>query len=202
MRPEAASQETNDVRSISGQYNLSALPNLTHSSNFMQLAYIIGTSHEFQLASTSRPVAAHLAFESYIREVCEANNIRAICEEMNREALRNNGREHSTLRTLASCLNLPHRYCEASENEQELAGLYVERSEALIRACGNWSDEKITSEIAKEHRWRESYWIKKIQSLDVWPVLFICGSDHSRALASALRSQGIKAIVANENWDI
>jgi len=75
------------------------------------------------------------------------------------------------------------------------------RQENDIRAFGKKVTEpQIQSQIRESHAIRERYWLDQLLSLGTWPVLFICGADHTDSFALLLQENGFDVLVAFSDW--
>jgi hypothetical protein len=50
------------------------------------------------------------------------------------------------------------------------------------------------------YRQREAEWLRRIEQLNIWPVLVICGSDHFDHFCELLTTSGIEVISDEKNW--
>jgi hypothetical protein len=162
---------------------------------------IIGTSHLYQFGGVARTEKQNQAFARLIVQACKAHSIRCLAEEMSHDALRVQDRTQSTVESIARNLGLSHIYCDPSEQEQSAMGLRVERNAAALKHFENWSDERISEGISVEHRQREQCWLKKLQENDLWPCLFICGSEHAVHFLLLLQASAFQVELVAEAWD-
>jgi len=49
---------------------------------------------------------------------------------------------------------------------------------------------------------REHYWLEQLQEFNRWPVLFICGAEHSLPFFDLLQANNIDAILLAKDWSI
>jgi hypothetical protein len=166
-----------------------------------RLVALIGTSHLYQFGGAARTERQNQAFEELIRQTCQAHGIRCLAEEMSLDALKAQARMQSTVKMLAHSLSLDHIYCDPSEQEQTAMGLQVERNAGALKHFEQWNDERIAEGIAAEHRQRERYWLTKLLEKDIWPCLFICGSEHAVHFRSLLETSAVHVALLAEVWD-
>jgi hypothetical protein len=166
-----------------------------------ELVSIIGTSHLYQFGGAARSEMQNRAFADLVRKTSICHGIRCLAEEMSNDALVAQNRTQSTVREIAQELGLAHLYCDPTENEQSAMELYIERRAAALKHLQNWSDERILEGIAGEHRKREGFWLGRLQEKNVWPCLFICGTEHAIHFSSLLRASGLRVQLVVEAWD-
>ena len=166
-----------------------------------KIVALIGTSHLFQFGGSARTELQNEAFTELIDQTCKNYEIRCIAEEMSQDALRAQNRAQSTVAAIAHDLGLVHIYADPSEQEQSTLGLWVERSAAALKHFDGWSDERIAEGISAEHRQRERFWLEKLNERNVWPCLFICGSEHANHFRSLLQASSFEVEVVVEAWD-
>jgi hypothetical protein len=74
-----------------------------------------------------------------------------------------------------------------------------------IRAS-TWSESEpldeleIQERIKESMRAREHYWLEQILALDTWPVLFVCGANHSRSFCELLQTKDIGGVLVAADW--
>lgn len=155
----------------------------------MKKALLIGTSHPIQRNNS--------AFGSYIEELCYEHNICAIAEEID------NGCE-SVAAGGAKNLDIAYKIIEPTPVEAIALGIeQVHRIDCEFMTRYELKDspsiENLSVEAHKEYitrklttyRQREDEWIKRIENLNIWPVLIICGKDHLKAFSELLISAGV-----------
>ncbi len=62
------------------------------------------------------------------------------------------------------------------------------------------SEEEIERRIQIEYRKREAVWIANIKSINTWPLLFICGSEHVISLYVELLKLEYAVNIEAKNW--
>ncbi|WP_447984125.1 hypothetical protein [Nitrospira sp. Nam74] len=130
----------------------------------------------------------------------------AVAEEMNPQALLQYKIRESVPYQLCVELKLLHQYSDPSLQERKVLGI---RSDYDIELQGwheSWPRKKIDATIRRygsiaSDRIREKEWLRRIQDLDAWPLLFICGSDHFVPFATLLRDAGVTVIEAHQDWE-
>jgi len=84
------------------------------------------------------------------------------------------------------------------------------RTDEDIRIEGwlkSWTQKQIEAVVAKcgtdaSDRIREQHeWLRRIQELDTWNLLFICGANHFASFANLLQRAGIAVIEACQDWE-
>jgi hypothetical protein len=59
----------------------------------------------------------------------------------------------------------------------------------------------VAEEIAKGYRRREAWWLQELVTLNEWPCLFVCGSEHTIPFAKLLDESGIKVHIVAADWN-
>lgn len=157
---------------------------------------LIGTAHHYQ--ESGKPGADEL--KAFAQRYARQFRIRAIGEEMSREALNERSVTSSVGADLARALAIHHRYCDPERIERTRLGISAQND---IRASGwlqNWSASEIDAKIQSSEGKREKYWISQLIDLDEWPLLFICGATHVGSLRDLLELHGIAVEVACQDW--
>lgn len=158
------------------------------------MVIVVGTSHTIQIGEPE--------LLPYLVSLCRKFDVRAVAEEMNEEALTEKDHAASIPMQVASSLQLPHRFCDP--NRAERASLEIrQENEIRVQASpsnSTLSESDIAARVTKSHAKRERYWLDQLHSLNVWPVLFICGADHVESFRNLLAQQSIVAHVAAEDW--
>ncbi len=101
--------------------------------------------------------------------------MKAIAEEINHAALEERGASESVAQMVSAELGLRHQFSDPSPELRKQLGI---RAENIIRSdgfLGNWSEERIETEVRRSHAIRERYWLEQLRELNSWPVLFVCG---------------------------
>lgn len=166
-----------------------------------KIIIIVGTNHEFQWADKCRLLEEIDKFRDYLSRLVKKYNIRAIAEEMSIEALKTNGQEESIPFKIAQSYQISHQYSDPTLDEQSKLNIM---NEGTIEYYGkykyNWSKDEIQDRIKAAYRKREAVWIKKIQDLNTWPLLFVCGSEHVTPFCSQLCEQDYTVKIETNNW--
>ena len=159
-----------------------------------QMVIVVGTNHSLQLAN--------LELKSVLEGLCHVFNVRAIGEEMSEEALAEKSCAASIPMQIAAAFQLAHRLCDPNTAERATLGI---RQEGQIRMAV-WPsryplpEPEVIRLLKESYEIRERYWLEQLRSLNVWPVLFICGSDHVTSFCRLLKQQSIQTHVAAEDW--
>ena len=172
----------------------------------MKKAVLLGTSHTIQRGNNQKG-----SFESYIGQLCDIHNINAIAEEIDDQC-------RSIAAGVSDRLNIMYKIIEPTLVESEKLGIEKEhhiRSGLMnINEIVNWPDEvsannlpsdvyeEYTDRIQATYRKRESEWLKRINELNSWPVLIICGADHYQPFYQLLISSSIDVIKVNGEWGL
>lgn len=145
----------------------------------MRSIYLIGSNHTYQFGS--RPFCdvsenALAEYRSFILASIAQYQIVGIAEEMNVYCLKKRLIQGGSVAfDLATELGLAHRYCEADPEIQKARG---------IKTSGQ----------------REGYWIQQLNFFNVFPAIFLLGSDHTKSFTSLLKQSGFQPIVLMDDW--
>ena len=162
---------------------------------------LVGTNHKYQWADRCLPNEEIIKFYDFLAFLAKKHKVNAIVEEMSIEALRNNDQIESVPFHVAHALNnIPHQYSDPEIEEQSKLDIMNEGAIELYGVRNGWSRQEIESRIEIQYRKREAVWLSKIKSLDKWPLLFICGSEHIFSFRDQLCNEGYIVHVEIENW--
>jgi len=167
--------------------------------------FIVGTGHSLQLGCKPYTQSDIDGFRSFVRDLCQRENIRFIAEEMSSDGLT----EHSVQSTIFSplksepALNLDIAYVDVERTLRAKLGIdgYGFRS-AAIRPGQMTPDKKLEELYAAnlDRPIRECSWLAHILSKNSWPTLLICGANHVKSVATRARRIGIRAVIAHEDY--
>jgi hypothetical protein len=161
--------------------------------------YIIGTNHEYQNGEnvTKEDI---LSFKAYLRYIRKKYSIKAIAEEMNKETLSEVNQISSTCESLVEELSIVHRYCDPDRTERKKLGIRQENEVRLNGFSSRMTEEEIRDSIRIENVKREKIWLKNIQKLNIFPLLFICGANHVNSFSKITSSSGFLCNILCNDW--
>ena len=173
----------------------------------MQTVVLVGTSHIFQRPVNGPHADGIEQFRIVIQNLCLQYALAAIAEEMSWHALQ----EHNVTESVAQqvCVSLGclrHQLSDPSPEERYKLGILQDNDIRVEHLHDGWTHEQIEADVlargsAPSNRIREQFWLRKIQELDVWPLLFICGANHFASFAALLRAGHIKVVEAHPDWE-
>ena len=167
--------------------------------------FIFGTSHKLQCGVVECGVEKISFLEQEIRRVLCNYGIRRIAEEMSDDALREitGDQTHKTVCQRVFGNDLPVRFVDLGVKERaclslsnnDIAAFMFKHSgnSEMIRAreaFNNLSDEV-----------RERVWVARILSDDEWPVLLVCGAEHTDSLSVLFKRIGIQPTVICRDFE-
>lgn len=158
------------------------------------MVIVVGTSHTIQIADP--------ALKPFLESLCREFNVRAVAEEMNKEALAEKDCAASIPMLVAGALQMPHRFCDPNRAERSKLAIHQE-NEIRVRAwLANTTppESEVAARVMESYAKREKYWLEELRDLNLWPVLFICGADHVASFSHLLKQEGVVAHVAAEDW--
>jgi hypothetical protein len=163
----------------------------------MNEAYIIGTSHPYQISDGGSRTDAD-AYLELLEAACSEHEIRAIAEEMSTEGLRGG---KSIGEILCQRCGLQYRACDPDSTERERLGILNEGLVKFRAHQEGWDEARLNDAIQSEYRKREAHWLQQLQDLDEWPVLFICGANHVVSFQQHLSQNDIAVMVLVSDWE-
>ncbi len=143
-------------------------------------------------------------FRRLVRDVCKTFGAQAIAEEFCEEWVKQRKREESVCLQEARSLKLRHRYFDPDTLERKRLGIRCRADvyQELWIECGDQNPPKETLHAAyrKEDEKRERCWLEEFRSLNVWPVVFVCGAYHVEWFRPLLESEGLSCKVIVSRW--
>lgn len=161
---------------------------------------VLGTDHRYQRRSPEFTEQQHEHFAQYISSIAKANYVTALAEENNRQALAESGITQSTVETIAHQLGLTHRYCDPDMKMRAALGI---RQESTIRISAfpeKLPEVEVQRLLSESLRARENYWLSELMAFNTWPVLYICGADHSLPFIELLQKNSIANVLVAQDW--
>ena len=160
----------------------------------MKKVILIGTSHTIQRGKSLNP-----DFRNYVECLVRAYAPQAIAEELEQTAA-------SVASQIATLVGLPYFIIEPTVEERKQLGI------PSINEIDNhifMGFEDITSLEARDesikykesaYRARENEWFRRLNKINKWPVLVICGAAHYTPFSDLLQKNGIDVIAECEDW--
>jgi len=172
----------------------------------MKKAVLLGTSHPIQRGENQKD-----DFRLHIEELCNTHGINAVAEEIDNKCI-------SVAADITVDFGIAHKIIEPTPEERKELG--IEEVHRIIYELINrhnidkWPDEpsvanlpdnvyeEYTERTQTTYRQRESEWLRRINVLDAWPVLIICGADHYQPFYELLSEEGIDVVKESCEWGI
>lgn len=159
---------------------------------------LLGTSHSVQMGVKTAAAEDIEAFKQGVKRLCEEHAAKGIAEEMSLEALAKWKSSPDTVaKKTALGLGLPHLYCDPTRQERsEICADAPEMRQDARKLLGlpELTDAELESLERTAFDRREHEWLRRLQALDVWPILFICGSDHLPSFTEKATRAGIDVL--------
>jgi hypothetical protein len=162
---------------------------------------VLGTDHRYQRRDKALDETQHVAFAQLLTEICRAHCIKVIAEENNADAMAEDEIEESAPQQIARTLDLIHRHCDPDLKTRARLGIQQENQIRVSQLPKRLAENVIQEKLRASQRARELYWVEELLQLNVWPVLFICGADHSIPLLALLKSKGIQPLLIAADWE-
>ena len=162
---------------------------------------LIGTNHLYQRPLPWPHDQGNKQFREMIATTCQQKGVKAIAEEMCVDGLKPFGVHESVCKQVADALHLAHRYCNPSIQEHIDRGIIIDEEKFRYEeGVANKPQQQIEAEIRVSHEIRERYWLEQLLKLNAWPVLFVCGADHTESFRVLLQTDDIVADVLFTKW--
>ncbi len=156
------------------------------------MVVVVGTSHTIQIAD--------LDLKPFLESLCQEFKVHAIAEEMNEEALAEKNCTASIPMRVASAVQIPHRFCDPNRAERVKLGIRQENDIRISAFPSTLPESEVAMRLAESHARRERHWLEQLRSLNLWPVLFVCGADHVASFCHLLKQKDIAVHIAEEDW--
>jgi hypothetical protein len=157
--------------------------------------YVVGTLHRYQ--GTYNVGGGAIAtrdeleqFRLFLKEIVHKHGIRSVAEEMSVEALHKY--PHPDLPSgeslpfqVADELSLPHKYCCPPDRGT--------RHKLGLSADG-------MPDTPDDIKKREAYWLEKLENLNLFPCLFVLGSDHADSFPALLIKSQLRTTLLIKEW--
>jgi len=165
-----------------------------------RLIYIFGTDHKYQREDPSLSQYQIDKFKTDIEKLCVELNIRLLAEENNLEAQEEHALNHSLLHQSSNKLNIEHIYCDPNRRERNEHGIQQENDIRASFMFKTVDEQDILKKVYESHKKRESLWLNRIEKVNTWPVLVLCGSNHVNSFSNLVKEQGYKLEILFEDW--
>jgi hypothetical protein len=165
--------------------------------------YIIGTDHKHQFGPCTAfkaTVQSCDAFASFLREQCRSLKIKTLAEEMSADARQKWDISKTVPESVALELGVEHADCDLSEAERSRLGILNEGDVKRNSWLFGHSKQTVQKNIVREYEKKEDEWIRRLSKLPHYPVLFVCGYDHSSSLQRRAIAHGMRVHVIVEKW--
>lgn len=170
----------------------------------MKKVVLLGTNHKIQRGNDQKD-----KFQSYLERLVSIYDISVIGEEIN-----DDNHVFSVAKSVSESLCIAYIIIEPKPSE--LGGLKIEQVHEIMYEFMMMYDlesespsmenlspkvyKEYTSRIQGTYRAREAEWLNRLQELNTWPVLVICGADHYQPFCDLLSSKGIHVVKENSYW--
>lgn len=158
----------------------------------MRKVILVGTRHSIQRGG-------HLGFRPYVESLIVKYSPQAIAEELDQSAA-------SVANEIAISIGLLHSIIEPTPEERKKLKILsineIEHDIFMEFDDSNSIEAENQRAIRNEnsYRARELEWFKRLDDLNNWPILVICGTAHYRPFAKLLKEKGLEVIAENEDF--
>lgn len=160
---------------------------------------LVGASHKYQTGFAKVEVIEQ--FTHLLHSLCYEHGVTSIAEEMNQAALTEAGVTESVAGAIATELKLTHQLSDPLPEIRQQLGIRAENDIQAQGFINNWTQAQIEFEVRKSLDAREQYWLGQLKILNSWPLLFVCGANHSESFSALLRSCGFEVLVSVADWE-
>jgi hypothetical protein len=161
---------------------------------------VLGTDHRFQRHSPDFPEVHHQQFAAYIAAAASNNGITALAEENSIAALAESNIPRSVIEEIACELGLKHRYCDPDMEVRGRLGIFQENQIRISAFPKQLCEVEVQRRLNESMRAREAYWLSELIKFNEWPVLFVCGANHSMPFIDLLRGNGFDYQLLAQDW--
>ena len=158
---------------------------------------IVGTNHQIQMRGQEASKHESDGFKKQLVEWCIKENLKAIAEEMSRDAVTEAGSHRTVPEEVVEELKLKHKYCDPGRETRIKLGI---RDKIAIKRDAWMADQDPSEALEDRERRRKFYWLKQLECLDTFPVLFVCGYCHVDSFKELLECHGFKTKILESNW--
>lgn len=162
---------------------------------------LIGTSHKYQTSDGRADADSIEQFRQLLIALCSEHKAKAIAEEMSVAVLAERGVSESVACTVAAEMKFEYQLSDPTPELRTQLGIHSENDIRIQGFPKTRSQQQIEAEIRKSYAIREGYWLNQLGSLNSWPLLFVCGANHSKSFSTLLRDSGFEVIVAFADWE-
>lgn len=163
---------------------------------------IIGTGHRLQAGHSAYSVDQHKKFRELLEQTCEKYAVKLIAEEMTADVLLS---DYGTTETNGQQVakrkkGIEHRFIDLSPKERSKFGidrysLHQTGKSASLSAPQLAALTRFAGEL------RECIWLTRILTINLWPVLLVCGADHGPRVEHLFNSVGKLAILEVNDYE-
>ena len=175
-----------------------------------RIVLILGTDHRFQMRSPEFTTAQHQRFAAFVLATAKDYDVAALAEENDPEALAEKDLVESTIQFIARELGIKHCHCDPDTRTRAALGI---RQEGQIRLSHYYlqqptnsrhrkplTEEEVQQRMDESDRKREHYWLSKLVEFNTWPVLFVCGAEHSLPFCDLLQKNSLDTVLVAYDW--
>lgn len=172
------------------------------NANAIKRVVLLGTWHQYQEGTA--PTECIDRFRQLQVNLCQEHSARAIAEELSKENLDRKGISESTSHKVAAQLMLNHQYADPGPTVRKALGIQDESdvlSDYTVEELDDPSTKaELDSRLRVEYAKRERYWMEQITGLNCWPLLFVCGADHTQPFFDLLSANQFDVQIAIGEW--
>ena len=164
--------------------------------------YILGTSHPLQCGSSELPERCISLYESEIKRVLKKFKIKRISEEMSEDGRKHHKIANTVAQNIAKEMNIAYQEVDLSQDDRTNFSLDDSTLFQVMSTFGIENGAHLRSGFDDlVDGIRERMWVAKILSNNEWPVLFICGAEHSVSIRKLFRGMGFSSKVEHIDYE-
>lgn len=162
--------------------------------------FILGTDHGFQRRDAKFTEPQHKQFADYVIKMARDHGVAGLAEEYSVENLAEDEITETTIQSIARELELKHRFCDPDMKTRAQLGIRQENQIRVSEFPKQLTDIEVQRRLADSLRARERYWFSELLVFNTWPVLFICGADHSLSFLNLLQTNNLEPVLLARDW--
>jgi hypothetical protein len=161
---------------------------------------ILGTDHGFQTRDSKFTEPQHKQFATYVVKTARDHCVVGLAEEYSLDNLADDEITETTIQTFARELGLKHRFCDPDMKTRAELSIRQENQIRVSVFPKQLTEVEVQRRLEESLRARERYWLSELVEFNTWPVIFICGADHSLPFLNLLRTNNLDAVLLTQDW--
>lgn len=136
-------------------------------------------------------------FREAIAGICRTHAITGIAEAMSEDGLAYYRKSKTIAHDVADGLKVAHHYIDPTREERIALDIGDGETVAAAQSLNSLQEREI-SRIYEEKRAR--FWLDKLEQIDLWPALVICGPNHVEHFGALAAAAGVEVTIAASDF--